>query len=1277
MDPAVLRYFDELLAESAPAAQRVVQNVLDEPIPEETQARLKEKPLRPKPFQPRAPPRQRKRRGAEALLREYDPLRAQTVRTVADYQREIQDLYDDTEKEGEEETTGRRFIRWRFIRRLGRNLTAEFMAKIRAKVSTSFYLRHVFGYQLRHIEDGTVIVYYSNPKGSQWYNKFEDAETWLNTREEERLDNERVSRPNTKWAFEGFFNVDVKVVLDREPLVGTGPLPDWLRNLAHTREMVALDVYRDNLCLWRCLAVHQGARTDRCTREAKTLAKSFYELKRIPANFRKTSLDELDKVERHLNAGKPIKDWQGFRVYEPERLEDGQVVWHLRTNPPARLKNIVTIGVYEGHAFLIKDIVKLAKTLACTHCGLRFTQACHLQRHHETCSGGETVIWCPGAKVEAPQTAYEKAMYQRGRVSKQAVLWLEWEAKRRGIHIHHAMCEHGGERWLERDPEGGKMKASPVDGYHHETKTVFQYHGCSYHGCRKCFPDREQDPEGGEKTVEQRYKETANRTAFLRNRGYKVIEAWKCEVGTLKGELPRKQTRTYPHAIFYDFEAYGDGNQRKEPTGALTIERAHVPISVSIGDTLEKEPTHICERNPAELITKFMKELERRERKIGERVREEFLPTDMHLLPKDQQKRMCEWCNEVPVVGFNSGAYDLNLIKSHFAGAVASENEKVRVAKKGNKTMFLLTSRARFLDFMNYLGPGTSYEKWVKAYGSEATKSWFPYEWFDRPEKLDNPGLPEYEAWYSKLKGGYVLTRQDSEECQRVFKEKEMRTFADWLRYYNNLDVGPGLEALERMKSFYTERGIDILKDAVSLPGVSLHYVLRGAIERGEDLWSPDREAYGILKRAVVGGPSLVFTRYHEAGVTRIREQSMCQKIVGYDANALYLATMLRAMPCGRGRVKNYIEARQAEAAEVLVEHLKRGEWFGFAEVDIEIPKPLRPKFAEMCPFFENRTIPAEAVPEHMQEYLVKTGRKRGDGKKLVGALSAERMLVYAPLLRWYVDHGAVVTRVYKTIDYNPGKPFTWFVEQVTEARRTGDVEKSKALLAEVFKLLGNSAYGKLIEALERQTNVIYTKDEKVVDRALRSAYFEDLDEIGKAYELKSRKPRVTIRRPFQIGIAVYQLAKLRMLEFYYDFLDKYVDRKDFELIQMDTDSSYMAISGESLEDVVRLELKAEFEAEKREWLAWDKWSGRTPGLFKQEFEGSRMIALCSKCYFADEGEVGEKQKFSTKGMSKRRTSCPGSGSRKRWKGAGTWRPTGVSGCGTARWSHTSRRSWG
>jgi len=36
-----------------------------------------------------------------------------------------------------------------------------------------------------------------------------------------------------------------------------------------------------------------------------------------------------------------------------------------------------------------------------------------------------------------------------------------------------------------------------------------------------------------------------------------------------------------------------------------------------------------------------------------------------------------------------------------------------------------------------------------------------------------------------------------------------------------------------------------------------------------------------------------------------------------------------------------------------------------------------------------------------------------------------------------------------------------------------------KAIFAEVFKLLRNSSYGKMIEALKRHTNVSYAKDEK------------------------------------------------------------------------------------------------------------------------------------------------------------------------------------------------------
>lgn len=62
-----------------------------------------------------------------------------------------------------------------------------------------------------------------------------------------------------------------------------------------------------------------------------------------------------------------------------------------------------------------------------------------------------------------------------------------------------------------------------------------------------------------------------------------------------------------------------------------------------------------------------------------------------------------------------------------------------------------------------------------------------------------------------------------------------MQTFADWLKYYNNLDVAPGLEALQKMRNFYIAKGIDIFKDAVGIPGVTLHYLLKGSLKHFHD----------------------------------------------------------------------------------------------------------------------------------------------------------------------------------------------------------------------------------------------------------------------------------------------------------------------------------------------------------------------------------------------------------------------------------------------------------
>ena len=398
---------------------------------------------------------------------------------------------------------------------------------------------------------------------------------------------------------------------------------------------------------------------------------------------------------------------------------------------------------------------------------------------------------------------------------------------------------------------------------------------------------------------------------------------------------------------------------------------------------------------------------------------------------------------------------------------------------------------------------------------------------------------------------------------------------------------------------------------------------------------------YDLLRTGTVGEPVQVFSRYHEKDITRIRphmygEKSKLTKgVIGYDTNALYLYCSGDVTPRGKDTLavnkKPFDQKRIAKFSKDIL----KGKVFGFAQVDIEIPDELYDTFTEMPLLFVVQEIPDCDILEEMQIYRVKTGRKKVKGtKKLLGIMKAKKILLYTPLIKWYLQHGLRLTAVHQLVEYEPGKPFSWFPEEVANARCDADKDTLKKQLVDVAKLKGNSFCRKMIEDLGRHKSTKFTLEERVVDKDLRSLFFDNLEEIGGAYEIKEFKRTVMIKRPYQCGIAVYQLAKLRMLEFYYDFLDKYFSRQDFELCYMDTDSFYLAMSGDSLDEIVRPEMKQAYEADKKNWLATDKFSERTPGLFKPEFVGTRGVWLTAKCYLV-QNEAGE-NKYSCKGVSKK-----------------------------------------
>ena len=260
-----------------------------------------------------------------------------------------------------------------------------------------------------------------------------EARLWLEEQEENRLKSENIQRPDTKWVFEANLMIEVKIIEDLQAAlhVGAGRLPDWLRN---KRSLLALDKYTDVLCIFICIAVHQGANRVRNKRKTRKLAASFFDKHRVRGW---TYKGHFSLIQNHFQ--------QGIAGYEID-AEGALALKYL----PSRFDKIrvpqIDIGIYEEHALLITKPDKVTKHYACAECQARFTKACHLQRHAEACTRRVSMVVCRGEGNQPLETAYEKAFYGHRAYAGKAVSWMEHEAQRRGVHIHHQMCVQGGER---------------------------------------------------------------------------------------------------------------------------------------------------------------------------------------------------------------------------------------------------------------------------------------------------------------------------------------------------------------------------------------------------------------------------------------------------------------------------------------------------------------------------------------------------------------------------------------------------------------------------------------------------------------------------------------------------------------------------------------------------------------------------------------------------------------------------------------------------------------
>ena len=1091
-------------------------------------------------------------------------------------------------------------------------------------------------------------------------------------------------RPNSDWVCEHVTNATFflnRIVDHPIGCVGIN-LPDYVKNnkaiFGLEKDCYRKTTYNDNLCLFRCLALHLG-------REAAAL---YAEYTDTPVrHFAGVTLDELDKVETTFKTN--------VFVYKLVEIADGKTTAELVRRSMGHYTETMYLHLYEAHFSYIKDIRMYSHSYKCSKCEQALWKSpYHLHRHERTCTEGIKRVY-KGGVYRPPSSIFER---------------LDDE----GIIVEDVL-------------------------------------------------------------------------------------------------------RYYPYRATFDFECYFDRDNVPADTNTLQWSARHVPLSVSVASNVpghEDAQCYITNGDSDKLVADMMSHLHA----VSDAAFESLKPSYESVLDKlkmlkeewDSAEEECGleeaeseanadesktnpfntlagqlhgWLHQLPVIGFNSGKYDLNMIKRSFVPLLIHNN--AAVIKRQNTYMCLSTDKLKFVDICNYLAPGVSYDKYLKAYGCELQKGHFPYEYMDDLQKLEDRVLPPQSAFFSRLKNEGI-SNDDYALCQAVWRDNGMETLREYLIWYNNRDVTPFLDAISKQFAFYRDRDIDMFKGGISVPGLSLLHLFND-LPNDTNFVTFNRtnsDLHKLVKDNIVGGPAIIFHRYHEKNVTRIRGGGeTCRSIVGYDANALYLWAIMQDMPTGwytRRREENKFRPQQIQpygqmaiqwltresdrtgctirhqgngrekrigklpvdgwCAETrtayqfhgcfwhgcpkchtdpeetnpknnktmatlladtkkhttyLRRHVKvvemwecdwkrerdpppRQKWkmtqqqiiaavvdgtlFGMVECDVRVPEHLQDHFAEMQPIFKNTTVTRDDIGPFMRQYAEEHDIMSTPRRMLVGSFHGIKLLLATPLLRWYLAHGLVVDRVYQVVDYEPNPCFQRFGESVSAARRAGDADPEKAIIADTMKLLGNLAYGKTVTNIDRHREVKYCT-EVGTSSHINNKRFRQLDVVtDDVYEITSNKARLTYDLPLHIGFFVYQYAKLRMLQFYYDFVARYVERPLYQYCEMDTDSAYIALAGDTIDDLVAPEHREHYFRHRSEWLpaeccdnhkddyvqtriAGRSWTAtesccltckafdkRTPGLFKVEWRGDGFIGLCSKTYYC----FGATDKSTTKGLNKR-----------------------------------------
>ena len=565
-------------------------------------------------------------------------------------------------------------------------------------------------------------------------------------------------------------------------------------------------------------------------------------------------------------------------------------------------------------------------------------------------------------------------------------------------------------------------------------------------------------------------------------------------------------------------------------------------------------------------------------------------------------------------------------------------------------------------------------------------KSIFPYEFTTSIQKLrDTKTLPLQSEFYSKLNNS-TPSKEEYQRGKTIFKTFKCRNMVDYMELYVNLDTILLAEVFlqfreQNLKQFQIDPC-----NFLTLPSLALQCFLKFSNVKFELL--TDKDMYDMLQSNLRGGLSLVSERYaesseytkermqkreresplpnhplnqtkskkrkrendsdsdesekkcrimdakyNECGQSSINDDGVKVRIIDVDCNNLYGCAQQYPLPIGGFE---FLTADSIKKIDFKTVDLS-GKFGYFVECDLNYPEEIWEKTASypLCPI--NINITQKDLSPYSMNVLKKAYNKTvHTSRKLTATFHPRKKIVLHGLnLQLWLELGMTLEKVYRVIKFRQEPSMKKWVDFCTSQRS----KSRNSFEKDYWKLIVNSVFGKTIEDLARQRDVIIVRDSDHLSKLVSKPNFEYSTIIKDDLVIAVMKNEsVVVKRPYYIGFSILELSKRIMYQFYYYHIQKYYGQNNVRCLYTDTDSLVLHVKTENIhKDLFAMRDNFDFSNLHTTHPLFSNENKAKLFRFKEEFGLSlvkRFVALRSKCYIF-EIECSHDDGFDEKGKCK------------------------------------------